>query len=257
MSAVDTIKAERIKAFTVRSTWWNIILTLVLSIGLSLLICFAIVATWADTAAEDRADVQNDALEVIVSGYFFGIVVVLVLGVMLMTAEYQNAMIRTTLVAEPRRVQMFAAKSLVVAVISAAVAVVFLAGAYVGGSLILGVRDIDISLDVPGGGRAFFGIVPFFVLSALFSLALGAILRSTAAAITIVVLLYLVVPNLMLLIPRYGEEINAAFPFMGGVIFLDPSPSSVYGPWTGLGIFAAYVVVLWGLAAYLLKRRDA
>jgi hypothetical protein len=257
MSAVDTLRAERIKAFTVRSTWWNIILTLVLSVGLSLLICFAVVATWNDTPAEDRATVQDDALEILVSGYFFGIVVMLVLGVMVMTAEYQNAMIRTTFVAEPRRIQMFAAKSVVVAAIAAGVAAVFLAGAYVGGSLILGVRDIDVSLGVPGGGRAFFGIVPFFVLAALFALALGAILRSTAAAITIVVLLYLVIPNLMLLIPRYGEEINAAFPFMGGVIFLDPSPSGVYGPWTGLGIFVAYTAALWAVAAYLLKRRDA
>ncbi|MET0740497.1 MAG: ABC transporter permease [Candidatus Nanopelagicales bacterium] len=257
MSAVNTIRAERIKAFTVRSTWWNIVLTLVLSIGLSLLICVAVVATWGDTTTEDRATVQDDALEILLSGYFFGIVVMLVLGVMVMTSEYQNAMIRTTFVAEPRRVPMFAAKSLVVAVIAAGVAALFLAGSYVGGSLILGVRDIDVSLDVPGGARSFFGIVPFFVLAALFSLALGAILRSTAAAITIVVLLYLVIPNLVLLIPKYGEEISAAFPFMAGVIFLDPSPSSVYGPWAGLGIFVAYVVALWGLAAYLLKRRDA
>ncbi|MGH3400372.1 MAG: hypothetical protein ACRDPO_37385 [Streptosporangiaceae bacterium] len=40
------------------------------------------------------------------------------------------------------------------------------------------------------------------------------------------------------------------------VTAVHPSPGSL-APWTGFGLFCLYTVVLTGLAAWLLRRRDA
>ena len=75
-----------------------------------------------------------------ITGVFAGLIVVLVVGTMFITAEYRCGLIRTTLAATPRRGQVLAAKAIVTAAVAFVAGLVGSAAAVlVGGDMALGV----------------------------------------------------------------------------------------------------------------------
>ena len=91
------------------------------------------------------------------------------------------------------------------------------------------------------------------------ALALGALLRNTAAAITTFVAVFLVFPTLMLLLPAsVTDHIAAYLPSnLGGVLTGSTSGlSHPLAPWTGFGVLCVYAAVLIGFAAWRLRRID-
>lgn len=250
------LQAEWIKARTLRSTWWNIALTLVLSIGLSALICLGLAV--AGDSSEDES-VQADALDITLVGYNLGTIVVMVLGIMLVTGEYTNAVVRTTFTAEPRRIRVFVAKALVLAAIAAVAGLVVAFGSFVIGRAILETGGLTASLSTAGAWRALFGVSLFFIGAAVFAFVIAALVRNTALSITIVVVLYLVLPPLTGLIPRWGDDIIRALPLTSGALITgsgEPNPGEL-GPWQGYAVLWLWIAVLAGIAAFLLRRRDA
>ncbi|GAA3014749.1 hypothetical protein GCM10017559_42600 [Streptosporangium longisporum] len=108
--------------------------------------------------------------------------------------------------------------------------------------------------------RAVAGAGLYLALQALFALAIGALLRHTAAAITCVLALVLVVPNLLLMLPgETGRTIHSLFPTVVGWAILAGDARQVVflSPWAGLGVLALWTAALLAPAACLLRRRDA
>ena len=90
-----------------------------------------------------------------------------------------------------------------------------------------------------------------------FGLALGALLRNTAAAITTLTLLLFVVPAIVDVLP-WADSLGPYLPGMAGLAIVSLHPESLeLGPWEGFGVLCAYVVVTMGAAAVMLMRRDA
>jgi ABC-type transport system involved in multi-copper enzyme maturation permease subunit len=216
---------------------------------------------------------QTFTISNLLVGTFAGLIAVIVIAVMFITAEYRRGLIRTTLTASPRRGRVLAAKALV---IGAATFVVGLAAAAAG--VIVGTQIAQHKAYVfPATWttelRVVVGTAALLAVVAVLSLALGAVLRRSVTAITIVivaiVLPYLlsvasvlpvgVLDWLLRLTPAAGFAVQQAEPQYPQVTALY-SPGTGYfplAPWAGFAVLCAWAALALGLAVVLLRRRDA
>jgi ABC-2 type transport system permease protein len=254
------LRCEWTKLRSVRSTMWSLVAVAAISIGLMSLIAWSLIHRWDRLEPGDKAELAHRPLEVILGRpIFVAQLVVAVLGVMVISAEYTTGMIRSTWQAQPRRPVVLAAKVLVFAALMLVVGEVLSFAAYAVGSRIIASR-IPVSLHDPGVTRAVFGAGLYLVVLGLFSLAFGAILRHTAGAITAVIGWILILSNLTGLLPdSWGHHINAWMPTNAGILIFQPqqAPDDLLSPWQGLAVFAGWTVLLLAVAVVLLDRRDA
>jgi len=252
--------SEWTKIRSVRATIWSLLLLVVLTLGFTALFTWLTVSQWdkADPAQQQRA-VADPVGTILGSGFQLSQLAVCVLGVLVITSEYGTGMIRASLLAVPHRTPMLAAKAVVFA------AVVFLVGelaafpSFFLGAAILHSRT-PVTLSDPGVLRAVIGAGLYLAVLGLFALAIGALLRHTAAGITGVISFILVLSPLAQLLPgSVGEHIHAYLPSEAGqlIAFAHRVPGGLLSPWQGFGVFCLWTAVLLTAAAYLLKRRDA
>jgi ABC-2 type transport system permease protein len=254
------LRSEWTKIRTVRSTIWSLVAMAGISLGLMSLIAWAMMNRWHRFSPQEQIGLSARPLEIILARpVFVSQLVVAVLGVMVMSAEYTTGMIRSTLQAQPRRLTILAAKVAVFAVLMLAVGeVLSFAAFFLGRQLIA--AHIPVSLSDPGVTRSVVGAGLYIAVLSLFSLGFGAILRHTAGAITAVLGLILIVSNLTGLLPdSWGHHINAYLPTNAGLLILQPHqlPDDLLSPWQGLGVFAIWTVLVLTVAAVLFRGRDA
>jgi ABC-type transport system involved in multi-copper enzyme maturation permease subunit len=195
-----TIRSEFTKIRSVRSTWWTLLVLVVISVGIGAAISAGVAANWSHTSASDRA--TFDATQISVAGLFFlGQLVIVVFGAIVLTAEYSTGMIRTSLTAMPRRVTLFAAKAIVFALVALVVTIVTAFVAFFLGQAILTSTHESATLSQPNVLRAVIGGALYVTLCGLFAFAAGAIFRHTAATITSIIGLLFVIPILAHLLP--------------------------------------------------------
>jgi ABC-type transport system involved in multi-copper enzyme maturation permease subunit len=207
-------------------------------------------------------------------GAFLGLIAIVVVAAMFFSTEYRRGLIRTTLAATPRRGAVLAAKAVVigaVAFVTGLVAAVVSIGVGVpkeenSGQVLL---TAPLLTDV----RVIVGTAAMLAVAAVFAVALGAILRRSAAAITIAVVTVVmpflltalnVVPAgvgdwLLRVTPAAALAIEQSIPRYSQVTTVT-SPVRGYYPLSPYGGFA--VLCLWAAAALalalvMLRRRDA
>ncbi|MFI6507833.1 ABC transporter permease [Streptosporangium sp. NPDC050855] len=257
---VHLMASEWTKIRSVRSTVWSLVVMVVLTVGFTVLMAATTVMNWATASPARQRQMVGDPLALLVQpGVSFAQLAVCVLGVMVITGEYSTGAIRSSLLAVPGRVPMLAAKAAVLGLLVLAVTELIVVPSFLVGAAILGER-VDVSLTDPEVLRAMAGAGLYLALQALFALAIGALLRHTAAAITCVLALVLVVPNLLLMLPgEAGRTIHSLFPTVAGRAVLAGDAQQVVSlsPWAGLGVLALWTAALLALAAHLLRRRDA
>lgn len=247
------LRAEWIKLWSVRSTWWTLIALVVLGAGLTTLICWGN----ADWLASDDADESPGSF--ITWGMMFAPVCAVIIGVLTVTTEYGTGMIRTTLAAVPNRGRVMAAKAVVVTSVLFVIGTLTALIGYVGGNYFLDREGIGMPLE-GDVARAMYGSGLFVAGLALFSMAVGFLVRHTAAAISIVLALIFVVGNMVMLIPGdFGLWISRVMPGNAGGEIATPVSfiPDLLDPWPGFGVFAAETAVLVALAWYMLRKRDA
>ena len=259
------LNAEWIKFRTLRSTVWTLASTVVVMVGISFLIA------WSTSTLDNPADggvVSANAAPMVVMAYYFGQFALAVLGVLVITGEYSTGMIRSTLAAVPRRLPALWAKALVTAVVGAIVGAVAVT---LSALVTMPFHDqLGLTLDLSDGEtlRILGGAVLYLATLALLALAIGALLRHSAAALATILGLLLVIENVFSGIPHaFFQNISPFLPGTAGSrIMLDDAgiaqaaefatgPSLT--PWQGYGVMLAWVVVLLAAAAVLLRRRDA
>lgn len=192
-------------------------------------------------------------------GYYLGQLLIGALGVLFVSGEYSTGMIRSTLVAVPKRLPVLWAKLLVffsiVIVAMTAVSVV----AFLVAQAVLAQTRPGFSLGDPHVVRVVIGTGIYLTLIGLIGAALGWIVRSTPGALVAYVATVLVFPVLFrTVLGSWGKHVAEFLPTQAGASFstslLEPPALS---PWTGLGVLALWVVGSLTVAAVLLKRRDA
>lgn len=247
------LRSEWVKLLSVRSTGWTLAATFVLGAGLTTLIVWGN----AEWLASGEADESPGSF--ITWGMMFTQITAVILGALVVTTEYSTGMIRSTFAAVPSRGAVLAAKSLVVTAVLFVVGTGTALAGYAGGNYFLEREGIGIPLEgdmlraVVGGGLFVAGI-------GLFSVAVGFLLRHTAATISVVLALMLILGNMANLVPgTFGEWLVKLMPGNAGsaVSMAVPFNPTLLEPWTGFGVFLLETGALLALAYVLLRRRDA
>jgi ABC-2 type transport system permease protein len=238
------LRSEWTKLRTVRSTWWCIAVYVALVLALGLL----------GAAITDSAPRADFAVGAALTGFGFGQLVLVVLGVLVGAGEHATGMSVSAVTAVPRRTRLLWARTVVVAVVTALLTVLLAVGCALAAGLMT---------EVPGGVGLVHPLVlrpvglqvAGAVLVVVLALALGTVLRSTAGGIGLGTVLVLLLPPL--LAAEGGpvtEWLSYALPALrtGEDAFLVG-----HAGWpAGLGVVAGWAVAAWLLGATLLERRD-
>lgn len=206
-------------------------------------------------------------------GTFAGLIVVVVVGTMFITAEYRRGLIRTTLAASPRRGRILAAKAIVIASVTFAAGLAAATVVVTGGQRTLRANGVYVH---PAATltelRVVAGTAALLAVAAILALAIGTMLRRSAPAVTAAVVA-IVLPYLLAIsvLPagaaRWLLRITpaAAFAIQQSTPQY-PQVSNVYtpangyfplAPWTGFAVLCTWAALALGLAVLLLRRRDA
>jgi len=112
----DVLRSEWTKFRSVRSTFWALTVTVVLGIGLGAVISATAAHGYAKSSVSGK--LSWDPTAVSLAGIGIATLAIAVLGVLCISSEYSSGMIRTSLIAVPKRGRVLAAKSLVFAVVT-------------------------------------------------------------------------------------------------------------------------------------------
>jgi ABC-2 type transport system permease protein len=251
---------EWTKLRSVRSTIWSLAIMVIVSLGFTALLTSLTVSGWDKADASQRAQTVSDPTSTIMgTAFVFGQLAICVLGVMVVTSEYTTGMIRSSLLAVPARVPMLVAKGVVFAATVFVVGEGASFGAFAIGQPILHSKA-PVSIGDPGVLRAVIGSGLFLAVLGLFAMAIGAIVRHTAGGITGVIGFVLVLAPLAQLLPgSFGKHVHAYLPTEAGHLIGSAHQGSkdLLTPVQGFGVFCLWTAVLFAIALYLLKKRDA
>ena len=250
------VRAEWTKLRALRSTWWCALIAVVLIVGLG--------AAIAGSGAPYKISAGNSAaggVTLSLIGILFAQLVFGMLGVLAFSGEYGTGMIRATLAAVPSRLPVLWAKATVLAGLVLSVTLLCaVADFFIATALESSRGGSAISLTDPGVLREVVGASLYLTVIAVIGLALGALLRRTAAGLSVFAAVFLVVPLVAAYLPssikgfapylpsNAGGDIWGAGKLFGG---------HQLGPWAGFAVLCGYAVVLTALAAWRLRRRDA
>ncbi|MFE9627833.1 ABC transporter permease [Streptomyces sp. NPDC006527] len=252
--------SEWTKIRSVRSTIWSLAVLVVLTLVFTALFMQMGVANWDKSSPSQQAEMRLDPTGTILgSGILLSQLAVCVLGVMAIASEYSTGMIRASLLAVPRRVPVLAAKGAVFGLLVLAVGELTAFSSFFIGAPILDSKA-PVAIGDPGVLQAVAGCGLYLSLLGLFALAVGAIIRHTAASITVVIGFVLVITPMAGLLPgSVGKHVHAYLPTEAGFMITQQHARAgdLLGPWQGLGVLALWTAVLLVVAAALLRRRDA
>lgn len=254
------LRSEWTKIRSLRSTGWSLLMLAVVTIGFTVLLTALTMAQWATfDPAQKLAILADPGRLVLGAGFQLGQLAVCVLGVLVVTGEYSSGTIRASLLAVPTRTPMLAAKAAVFAALVFVVGELTAIPTFFLGAAILHSRA-PVSIGDPGVLRAMVGVGLYLAVLAVFAVAVGALVRHTAGAITGIVGLVLVIAPLSQLLPgSVGRHIHAYLPSEAGSLIASPhqAATDLLSPGQGFGVFCLQTAVLITIAGYLLKRRDA
>jgi len=219
------------------------------------------------------AGFPTTTIEQPLAGVFVGLIVIVVVAAMFVTAEYRRGLIRVTFAASPRRGRVLAAKAVVVGLVAFVIGLVGSVGAIMLGLPRLGNEGLVLlPVSLLTEARVIVGTAALVALAAVLAVALGAILRRSAAAVTaaivVIVLPYLLAVTVLpvdvaawvlRLTPAAGFAIQQSIPRYPQVNAIY-SPAGGYYPapvWVGFAVLCGYAVVALLAAVVLLRRRDA
>jgi ABC-type transport system involved in multi-copper enzyme maturation permease subunit len=248
------VASEWTKLHSLRSSRLSLLVAFGLVVGLGLFVPWLSVADWKPGAST----VGYPAVERSLAGIYLAQLAFGVLGVLVVSGEYATGMVRATFAAAPRRLPVLWAKLGVFVAVTLVLGTIACVLAFAGGQAIFATKDVDASLGDPNVTRAVLGAGLYLAAMGAFGLALGALLRNTAAGIATLTGLLFVVPTIVSVLPQsWADTIDRYLPGNAGlaIIGVTPDPSGL-APWTGFGVLCAYVVVTMGAAAVMLVRRD-
>ena len=228
-----------------------------------------------DIAPTTGADAGSNSVQQTLAGVFAGLIAMVVIGVVFMTAEYRRGLIRTTLTASPRRGRVLAAKAIVLGAVTFVAGLIAVAIAIpVGQHLLLDNGNPIFPLPGLTMLRIIVGTAALLAVAAVLALGVGTLVRRSAAAVTVVIA-GIVLPYLLARLPGVlpigAEEwlvrVTPAATFAVeqsarayAQVDATYTPATGYfplAPWAGFAVLCAWAALALGLAGYALRKRDA
>jgi len=251
------LRSEWTKLRSLRSTWLVAAVILVLGVGLGALTSSALGSGYATLSAEERADWNP-----MVAGLPTLLITQLavgVLGVLVITGEYATRTIQPSVVAVPRRGRLYAAKAVVLGGLALVLGqLVGFASFFVGQALIAGHGAPHAVLGQPDVLRAVVGGGLYLSAIALLGFGFGAIVRSTAGGIGLIVGATLLVRLIAQALPAgLSDWMDRYWPTAAGEKIISVVPEAgALAPWTGFALLCAFVAAACVAGYVLLRTRD-
>jgi ABC-2 type transport system permease protein len=255
VTQVRVVRAEWTKLRALRSTRWCGLTVVALTVGLG--------AAIAESGTAYHVSAGNSAangVSAALLGVLFAQLVMGVVGVLAFSGEYGTGMIRATLAVVPARLPVLWAKLIVLVGLVLPVTMLCAFADFFIATAINSARGGSVlSLTDPGVLRTVVGSSLYLTVVVVIGLALGALLRKTAAGLSVFAAVFFVIPIVVNALP---PNIKGFAPYLpsnvGGVLWGSPLGSAhALSPWTGFACLCGYAVVLTAAAAWRLRRRDA
>ncbi|MFF1923712.1 ABC transporter permease [Streptomyces sp. NPDC058221] len=247
----DAIASEWTKIRSVRSTMWTLGVMVVLLLALGVLTAVAV----------DVSDTELGSTPVLSLGFYgvlLGSICVITLGVMTIASEYGTGMIRTTMTACPSPGRVLGAKAIVFFLLTFVLTTVMT-------SVVAMLQTAILDADAPSGAdwlRSTVGVGLYIATLGLLSLSIGALIRHSAGAITIMIGVMLL--PLVLAIFMFAESLATLQEWL--LEYSIPNQLSHFydtsvtdsGPtgWEPLWIILVVTAVVMGGAYASMSRRD-
>jgi ABC-2 type transport system permease protein len=250
--------SEWTKFVSLRSTRWSLGIGLLLTIALPIVFGAVTASHWAHMSAGERAG--RNPLDIALAGVNVAQLAIAVLGVLVITGEYSTGMIRSSLIAVPKRLPVLWAKIAVYAAVSFILTVpAVIIGFFASQSVLSRHHILQISFGDPGVARSLLGGALYVTLVGIFALGIGAIVRNTAGGIATFAGIFFVIPPLMNILPlSWNNAISRYLPSEAGrQLFSLHQGAHSLSPTMGGLLMLGYCALAVSVAAVLLVRRDA
>ena len=258
------LRSESIKLRSLSVTY--LALAAILVAGLSTTLLFAFTLESAGLPSEFSVNLVLDG--VTIGTLVFGQVIAGILGVLVMTSEYSSGTIQTTFIAAPNRLQVLAAKTLIVFPVVTATALVTVFGSWAASYPLFAEFDLQADLSTPGFVIALVGASAYLGLCAVLGLGVGTLLRSAVAGSIVMFCATLLAPvmtsvlpptdfirHLRLYLMGHAGDSMARIAEIGGP-FADASDQYL-SPFGGWIIATAWAIAALVMGAIALRSRDA
>ncbi|OOC55884.1 MULTISPECIES: ABC transporter permease [Nocardiopsis] len=230
------VKSELRKVFTTR-IWWILLLAslawVALSLGISIL-----ASGMEDGLSRDSTEYAGSVWPVGASGTLFTMVV----GIMMVTSEYQHRTINVTFLTSPRRLPVVLSKVVAAVLVSLlfGVVVVGISALAAGASILSGGGELNlVDNQVP---RILVGSVAAYAVYAMIGVGIGALIRNQVAALVVSVLWVFMLEPILVVVPQL-QDVGKWMP--GGAV------SALYDTGVDYGFGAADLLPVWGAALVL------
>ena len=250
--------SEWTKFVSLRSTRWSLGVGILLTIALPVVFAAVTGSHWAHMSAPERAD--RHPLDIALAGVNVAQLAIAVLGVLVISGEYSTGMIRSSLIAVPKRLPVLWAKIAVYAAVSFILTLPAVIIAFFASQAILSRHHIlQLSFGDPGVARSVLGGALYVTLVGIFALGIGTILRNTAGGIAAFAGIFFVIPPLMNILPTsWNNAISQYLPSEAGrQLFSLHHAAHSLSPTAGGLLMLGYCALTVAVAAVVLVRRDA
>jgi ABC-2 type transport system permease protein len=250
LTMTGVLHSEWTKLRSVRSTWWLLSFAVILTVGVAVFVSPGAASGKPATPAVFARSTEYGSL--------LSQLALLVLGVMVFTGEYHSGMIRASLSVVPRRLLLLWGKIGTFGAVVLALSLASCVAAFVLGRLVHHGRahawfgDPQVTRIVIGAGLV-------LAVTGIFGLALGAIIRNTAAGLSVIAAIFIAAPLLLrLALPSGDQGFLRLMPSNAGGALWNAalSPTSL-SPWTGFALLCGYTAALVAVAAWRLRHGDA
>jgi ABC-type transport system involved in multi-copper enzyme maturation permease subunit len=252
------LRSEWTKLWSLRSTRWSLLFSCIAMAGLGPLIAAVQMSRWSHLSPSDRF--TYDSINTGVGGYHLAQLAIGVLGVLVITGEYSTGMIRSSLMAVPRRVPVLWAKLLVFALVTFVLMLVAALISFFAVQAIVTQHHVQHGIGDSGALRTVIGSALFLTVLGIMCVGLGGMLRNTAGGIATFVGLLFVLPGISAILPSsVNDSISPYLPLNAGTTIASHRFDNPHhlATWTGFALFCGYALVAVVGGAIVLMRRDA
>lgn len=240
---------EWTKLWSVRATWWNLIIATVLSTAFA-----AIVGMSASASGDKGLDVTEPAPHAAVDGITLAQLTIVVLATLVVTSEYASGSIRTTFQSVPVRGRVLFSKVAVVAAVVLVVGIVLsLLGTAAAAPLMGDYGDFTAAQLI----ETALGVGAYLALLSIVTIGTATMLRSAAGTITTIIMLLLAIPQLMQIVGFQWLKDAADYMPTSAASVLMTQGTDPYGVPAAIGVLAAWALVAIAGGYATLRARDA
>ncbi len=196
---------------------------------------------------------QEEAQRTMLSGGTVGVFFATLAGLLAVTSEFRYGTIRPTLLFEPRRRVVGAAKVVAAALTGVAFGAVCAALSFAAGLAILSARGVDLAVTGPHAAALALGPVAAAGLSALLGVGIGALIRNQAGAIVALAAYAFVVDAALF---GAAPAVGRYLPGKAGDALAGRADDSLLAPGAGAAVLLAWTLAMIVAATVRTQRSD-